>query len=58
MQVQLNNGRLMPTVGFGTAGLGDDTSQAVQGALETGYRLFDSAQVENPPMLEKHFKLA
>ena len=41
----LNNGMEMPLVGFGTAGLGRDTKQAVKWALEAGYRLLDSAQV-------------
>ena len=44
-QVILNNGMEMPLVGFGTAGLGRDTKQAVKWALEAGYRLLDSAQV-------------
>lgn len=34
----------MPLVGFGTAGLGENTAQAVTWALEAGYRLLDSAQ--------------
>ncbi|GJP46923.1 hypothetical protein CLOM_g6168 [Closterium sp. NIES-68] len=42
--VRLWNGVMMPRVGFGTAGLGDETAQAVEWALEAGYRLFDSAQ--------------
>ena len=41
----LNNGVMMPTVGFGTAGLGDGTLMAVSNALKAGYRHFDSAQV-------------
>ena len=36
----------MPTVGFGTAGLGDATEQAVLDALSSGHRLIDSAQVQ------------
>ena len=44
-QVTLNNGIEMPLVGFGSAGLGQDTKQAVKWALEAGYRLIDSAQV-------------
>lgn len=36
---------MMPLVGFGTAGLGPNTKQAVKWALEAGYRLLDSAQV-------------
>ena len=35
----------MPLIGFGTAGLGNQTQQAVQIALASGYRLIDSAQV-------------
>jgi len=34
----------MPVVGFGTAGLGDATRDAVATALEVGYRAIDSAQ--------------
>lgn len=34
----------MPLVGFGTAGLSENTAQAVTWALEAGYRLIDSAQ--------------
>lgn len=44
-QVLLSSGHYMPLVGFGTAGLGDQTAQAVTWALEAGYRLIDSAQV-------------
>ena len=44
-QVTLNNGVEMPLVGFGTAGLGAETKQAVAWALQAGYRLLDSAQV-------------
>ena len=40
----LNNGVMMPTVGFGTAGLGDQTAAAVKAALLAGYRHLDSAQ--------------
>lgn len=42
--VTLSNGWKMPTVGFGTAGLGVHTQQAVEWALEAGYRHIDSAQ--------------
>lgn len=42
--VVLSNGVKMPRVGFGTAGLGEDTKVAVTIALATGYRLLDSAQ--------------
>lgn len=34
----------MPCVGFGTAGLGPRTREAVASALEAGYTLLDSAQ--------------
>ena len=44
MQVTLNNGRTMPSIGFGTAGLGQQTLQAVHQALLAGYTLFDTAQ--------------
>lgn len=42
----LNNGVIMPAVGFGTLKLGDSkqTQKAVEDALESGYRLFDTAQ--------------
>lgn len=42
--VTLSDGWKMPTVGFGTAGLGVHTQQAVEWALEAGYRHIDSAQ--------------
>ena len=35
----------MPSIGFGTAGLGKQTSEAVHEALLAGYTLFDTAQV-------------
>jgi len=35
----------MPTIGFGTAGLGDETGSAVSSALRAGYLLIDRAQV-------------
>eukprot|EP00245_Coleochaete_scutata_P006127 TRINITY_DN20287_c0_g1_i1.p1 TRINITY_DN20287_c0_g1~~TRINITY_DN20287_c0_g1_i1.p1 ORF type:complete len:362 (-),score=65.58 TRINITY_DN20287_c0_g1_i1:48-1133(-) len=41
---KLANGAMIPSIGFGTAGLGDDTKQAVTWALKAGYRLLDSAQ--------------
>lgn len=34
----------MPTLGFGTAGMGDKTASAVETALKMGYRRIDSAQ--------------
>lgn len=49
MQAILNNGMLMPRIGFGTAGLGELTSQAVHDALLAGYTLFDTAQVTHCP---------
>ena len=42
----LNNGVVMPRVGFGTAGLGAATEEATGWALASGYRLLDSAQVQ------------
>ncbi|KAJ7570447.1 hypothetical protein O6H91_01G120300 [Diphasiastrum complanatum] len=42
--IQLANGVLMPVLGFGTAGLGEHTKNATLCALQTGYRLLDSAQ--------------
>ncbi|PNH08301.1 Aldo-keto reductase family 4 member C9, partial [Tetrabaena socialis] len=43
-RVRLNNGVLMPTVGYGCAGLGDLTAQTVRWALDAGFRHLDSAQ--------------
>lgn len=45
LQVRLSNGIMMPSVGFGTAGLGEHTDQAVKEALLAGYALIDTAQV-------------
>ncbi len=45
LQVRLSNGIMMPSVGFGTAGLGQHTGQAAAEALLAGYALFDTAQV-------------
>jgi len=45
LQVRLSNGIMMPSIGFGTAGLGEHTGQAVNKALLAGYALFDTAQV-------------
>ena len=40
----LNDGHDLPVIGFGTAGLrGDDAVAAVSSALDTGYRLIDTA---------------
>lgn len=44
-QVRIADNVSMPLVGFGTAGLGTNTQQAVQCALQAGYRLLDTAQV-------------
>ncbi|KAK9901257.1 hypothetical protein WJX75_002791 [Coccomyxa subellipsoidea] len=44
--VTLNNGVVMPRVGFGTAGLGGATEEATSWALASGYRLLDSAQAQ------------
>lgn len=44
MFTTLWNGLLLRTVGFGTAGLGADTEEAVLQALEAGYTHIDSAQ--------------
>ncbi len=44
-QIEISPGVWMPTIGFGTAGLGDSTKQAVTWALQAGYKLIDSAQV-------------
>lgn len=41
-QVLITGGASMPMVGFGTAAT---TAQSVTWALQTGYRLIDSAQV-------------
>ena len=44
-------GVLMPTVGYGTAGLVELTADAVFTAIRTGYRLVDSAQVRTAGIL-------
>ncbi|CAM9524849.1 unnamed protein product [Ectocarpus fasciculatus] len=44
--VQLNNGVSIPRIGFGTAGLGQATEQAVAMALTSGYRHIDTAQAQ------------
>ncbi|GAQ83473.1 Aldo/keto reductase family protein [Klebsormidium nitens] len=41
--LRLRHGNAIPRMGFGTAGLGNQTKQAVLWAIEAGYRLFDSA---------------
>lgn len=42
--VRLPGGHMMPMLGFGTAGLGEQTKEAVSAALAAGYRHIDSAQ--------------
>ena len=37
-------GMEMPSIGFGTAGLGSETKESVLHALEVGYRMVDTAQ--------------
>ncbi|CAM9556010.1 unnamed protein product [Ectocarpus sp. 12 AP-2014] len=44
--VQLNNGVIIPRIGFGTAGLGQATEEAVAVALTAGYRHIDTAQAQ------------
>ena len=53
VQVRLNSGFQMPSVGFGTAGLGEQTVMAVEAALTAGYKLVDSAQVFEQLMNER-----
>ncbi len=43
----LNNGLLMPSVGFGTAGLGESTANAVEQALRAGFRHIDTAEARD-----------
>lgn len=45
--VTLNDGNVMPQVGLGVwqAKTGDETKRAVRTAIETGYRLIDTAMV-------------
>lgn len=45
--VTLSNGYKVPKLGFGTAGLFEDTKSSVLLALNAGYRLIDSAQAYN-----------
>ena len=47
MQAQLLPNVSMPTVGYGTAGLGELTADAVFTAIRVGYRLVDSASVRH-----------
>jgi diketogulonate reductase-like aldo/keto reductase len=44
-RIPLNNGVRMPLLGLGVYKSGDDTETAVRWALETGYRLIDTASV-------------
>jgi 2,5-diketo-D-gluconate reductase A len=45
-QVRLNNGVMMPALGFGTYGLtGDVCAESVADAITAGYRLIDTAKV-------------
>ena len=45
MQVKLSNGLMVPQLGFGTWMLkGDVAKESVKCAIQTGYRLIDSAQ--------------
>ncbi len=39
-----SGGMEMPSIGFGTAGLGSETKESVLNALEVGYRMLDTAQ--------------
>jgi 2,5-diketo-D-gluconate reductase A len=41
----MNDGLLVPQLGFGTSGLGDDATKVVGDALRLGYRHFDTAQM-------------
>jgi hypothetical protein len=50
-QVMLNNGVMMPVIGYGTAGLADGAANSVVAALHAGYRHIDSAQVNQPAQL-------
>ena len=47
--LRLNNGKMMPVVGLGTAGLTDQptVSRAVSSALAAGYRMIDTADLYN-----------
>ena len=40
------NGLQIPRIGFGTAGLGQSTQEAVQVALDLGYNMIDTAQAQ------------
>ena len=44
-QVRLNNGVMMPSIGFGVFQIPwNETERVVADALETGYRMIDTAQ--------------
>ena len=43
-------------MGFGTAGLGTETKQAVAWALQAGYRLLDCAQVRKASRCRLHMQ--
>lgn len=44
--IELNDGITIPRIGYGTYKMGDDeTQQAVEAALEAGYRLIDTAEM-------------
>ena len=44
--IKLNNGVIMPQIGFGTIGLTDEieANEVILNAIDAGYRLFDTAQ--------------
>lgn len=44
--IKLNNGVMIPQVGFGTIGLTDqkEVDEIILNAIDAGYRLFDTAQ--------------
>lgn len=43
-RIELNDATMLPAIGFGTSGhQGSDSAQAVRSALDTGYRLIDTA---------------
>ena len=46
--IKLNNGTLMPKIGFGTVGINDaEGEKIIISAIQTGYRLIDTAQMYN-----------
>src|SRR5690625_62225 len=43
-EITLNDGLTLPAIGFGTAGLnGNEGANAIKSAIDTGYRLIDTA---------------